>query len=537
MVRPERARSRQSDRALLCLGNGSGGTGFTRPNLYATCFEMPLTLIVQAYKNAQPMQPIAKRFDANGGVIGRGQDADMILPDPDKYISRTHAKILFSSDNYYVCDLGNNPSLVNKRPVGKGKTMQLSDGDKLTIGEYAIQVSIEPEAVIHRQPVMMDDWEDPLAASSVLNVGPALSATDPLGLGLMGGASILPDPLTGALPGASLDKAYRGSESDHVAPESLPFPGAPEPIKVGQGAIPDNWDPMASLLIPSSRPGISRASPVFEPAPVPAPTVQLPAPQLHVPPFSDDSGLFAGIESPVAQTPVPEKVQANLVRPAAVEVVPVPPAAAVPAASVASGDGSGVLESLLKGLGLPGLKVAGRSDQEIAELIGNMLREAVGGTMSVLMARALTKQEVRIDATLIGTSDNNPLKFFPDPQSALTQMITGQWAGYMPPVKAIHAAFDDIKAHELAVMVGMRSALAGVLGRFDPEEIEKRLAEKTVMDKMFAGNRKAKMWDGMVDLYREISSEADNDFQRLFGEKFAEAYKVQVQRLKNGRNL
>jgi FHA domain-containing protein/type VI secretion system protein len=51
------------------------------------------------------------------------------------------------------------------------------------------------------------------------------------------------------------------------------------------------------------------------------------------------------------------------------------------------------------------------------------------------------------------------------------------------------------------------------------------------MDKMMASSRKAKMWDRLVLLYADISREADDDFQRLFGESFANAYEEQIERL------
>jgi type VI secretion system FHA domain protein len=185
----------------------------------------------------------------------------------------------------------------------------------------------------------------------------------------------------------------------------------------------------------------------------------------------------------------------------------------------------------MRGLGLEELNTR-RSAEEIAELAGAMLREATAGTMGVLMGRAMTKRESRLDMTMISAQANNPLKFFPDADSALTQMVNGTMPGYMPAPRAFANAFDDLKAHELAIMAGMRAALAGVLKRFDPAAIETRLQVPTVMDKMLSSNRKAKMWDRMVELYKEMAAEADSDFHRLFGEAFGAAYEEQIDRLK-----
>jgi FHA domain-containing protein/type VI secretion system protein len=43
------------------------------------------------------------------------------------------------------------------------------------------------------------------------------------------------------------------------------------------------------------------------------------------------------------------------------------------------------------------------------------------------------------------------------------------------------------------------------------------------------------MWDRLVELYGEIAREADDDLQRLFGEKFSEAYEEQVARLRQAK--
>lgn len=219
--------------------------------------------------------------------------------------------------------------------------------------------------------------------------------------------------------------------------------------------------------------------------------------------------------------------------PAAVPAPAAPAPAPVPAQTTPASD-TDILKALLRGLGLPNLQL-GRPPTEVAELVGAMLREATAGTIDVLMARALTKKESRIDMTMLAVRANNPLKFFPNAEGALTQMLTGAMAGYMPPLEAMAGAFDDLRAHELAVIAGMRAALGAVLQRFDPAAIESRLAVPSVMDKMLASNRKAKLWDGLVALYGEIARDADDDLQRLFGEKFSEAYEAQVARLRQAR--
>jgi FHA domain-containing protein/type VI secretion system protein len=163
-----------------------------------------------------------------------------------------------------------------------------------------------------------------------------------------------------------------------------------------------------------------------------------------------------------------------------------------------------------------------------------MLREALAGTMGVLRSRSATKREARLEVTMIVARDNNPLKFFPDVDGALAQMLSGRGGGYLSPGEAIGQAFGDIQAHELAVLAGMRAAFAHMLGRFDPAEIAARLPEGGVIDKVLS-NRKARLWDLFVETQAETVREADEDFQNLFGRVFNGAYEAQIEALRTAR--
>lgn len=220
----------------------------------------------------------------------------------------------------------------------------------------------------------------------------------------------------------------------------------------------------------------------------------------------------------------------------AVAPQPLPETHAAPAPAPTGGDGAAVVQALLRGLDLPDLldRHPTLQPEQLAELAGRMLRDAVSGTIDVLQARNEIKRKVGVDYTIIGPQGNNPLKFSPGPEQALRQLLTDASRGYMRGELAVADAFDDLKAHQMATMAGMNAALAGVLQRFDPAHIESRLSTPSVMDKMLASNRKAKLWDLHVEQYRQMTGAADDDFQRLFGKSFSRAYDEQIDRLKNG---
>jgi FHA domain-containing protein len=114
---------------------------------------------------------------------------------------------------------------------------------------------------------------------------------------------------------------------------------------------------------------------------------------------------------------------------------------------------------------------------------------------------------------------------------ALAHLLAPQERGFMSPVRAMQNAYDDLRAHQLAFMAGMRAALAGILTRFNPKRLEKRLTDQTVIDSLLPMNRRAKLWDLFEELFGQISREAEDDFHTLFGKEFLRAYEAQLARL------
>lgn len=500
---------------------------------------MPLILRIHTYRN-QPVPALAPgHFSESGGTLGRSTENTLVLDDPSKYISRTHSKLSFREGAYYLEDLGSNPSVVNDRPVGKGRETMLVDGDRIVIGDYQLEARVQadsvaaplvvplplnnpslplfepPPPVVAPQlpplsfdapiapavaPVTRAAVPDALAGARLLDLGADASFSgsqdDPLGLNLFGSATPLASPAAGfGLHDLNPPNQFRAAQSDHLSPELASFslpPATPRSAVVM--AIPDDYDLLADFA-PSAAP----SAPAASIAPPPA-----------IPAWAPEAFAAPAFASPVQA-----------------------PLGGASFAGQSSGGDSEILQALLRGLGLPDLKLESTGPQ-MAENIGAMLREATSGTMDVLMARALTKKESRMDMTMMAVRSNNPLKFFPNVDSALTQLLSNTMAGYMPPVQAMASAFDDLKAHELSVIAGMRAALSALLQRFDPAQIERRTPPASVMDKMGGGaSRKARMWEQMVEIYGEVATDVD-EVQGLFGDKFSAAYEEQVDRLRRG---
>ncbi|MES2740893.1 MAG: type VI secretion system-associated FHA domain protein TagH [Pseudomonadota bacterium] len=437
---------------------------------------MLLLLQILSYRN-EPLPAAAPGyFSRAGGVLGRSPDNALVLDDPAKLISRAHARVSWREGSYFLEDLGNNPSVVNGRALARGRDIALADGDRIQIGDYQIEAKMTPPPSPPMSP--MSSMAPPAAAvplpSRQASPPDALARARILNLGQPAsdddplGLNLFGTPAPNRLHDLNLAPPCRGAESDHVSPE------------------------LAAMVLP--------------PAAAPAHPMPMPA-------IPDDYDPLADV-APLACAASP---------------TPAPPLASAARMSDAADDE--VFAALLRGLGLPDLKPAG-SPAELAETAGAMLREAVAGTMAVLLARALTKKESRIDMTMMATCSNNPLKFFPHVDGALTQLLTNALAGYLAPVQAVAGAFNDVKAHELAVIAGMRATQAALLERLDPAHIELREPPAGAFDKLAGGAaRKARMWDRMVALHGQLAADLEQARGTL-GERFSSAYEEQVARLR-----
>jgi FHA domain-containing protein len=197
----------------------------------------------------------------------------------------------------------------------------------------------------------------------------------------------------------------------------------------------------------------------------------------------------------------------------------------------ASAQQEALLRAFLTGAGVPELKMPGGLTPQLMNIFGQLLRESTQGTLDLLLARALTKREVRAEVTMIVARENNPLKFSPTAEAALAHLLAPQGRGFMTPLRAMKDAYDDLRSHQLGFMAGMQAALSGVLMRFNPEQLERRLTQKSVMDSLLPMNRRAKLWDLFAEMYSDISKEAEEDFHALFGKEFLRAYEAQIAKL------
>jgi FHA domain-containing protein len=195
-----------------------------------------------------------------------------------------------------------------------------------------------------------------------------------------------------------------------------------------------------------------------------------------------------------------------------------------------------LLTAFLKGARMAGLSAPIQLTPALMETIGMLVYQATAGAMELIATRRITKREIRADVTMVVTQGNNPLKFLPTPEAAMMQMLGPKMPGFMATREAMEDAFDDLRAHEVGVIAGVRAALAEVLRRFDPATLEERLGKGGLLDSLVPAARRAKLWDLFQVQFEQLCREANDDFQSLFGEAFIKAYEDQIEQDRIRRN-
>jgi FHA domain-containing protein len=205
------------------------------------------------------------------------------------------------------------------------------------------------------------------------------------------------------------------------------------------------------------------------------------------------------------------------------------PAPVAPAATPAAGPAAGtshdaLLQALAEGLRMDKVEVPGGLTPEFMETLGRLLREVTQGTIDLLRIRAEAKSKMHANLTMIGSREINPLKAAWDAEVALQHLLAPQRADMLEPQRAMREACDDLRLHDRGLVAGIHAALTGLLARFDPATLEQRLGGNSRFESMMPGGGKARRWDQLVELYGDISVEAEQDFWALFDKEFLKAY-------------
>jgi len=472
---------------------------------------MSLTLKIIAPSKLIPGQIPEYQFDNLGGSIGRKPNNDFILLDPERYISSKHAIIEFHHNKYYITDTSTNGVFVNnsKTPLGSGNSEELMNGDKISIGDFQLLVSLDQVSsdaslgqIINSPAATPPSIDDSFySESSIIDE----NIVDPLAI--LDGSHDISEPQADMSFSASTPDTLSNDEF-HISNENFaddligsPHDNIPEPSPINEpftppGVIPDDWDIMGDSNDNNKN--------------IAQPTPQIPENyQSSIASTFDQNDIFSVL---------------NEHNDASVDSVPVAQSNAVSATD------SSYIDSFLQGAGVDARRLNIEDKHALMEKIGRLTRSSVEGLMIALRARATIKSNFRVNKTTISPVENNPLKFLVTTDDALITLLSDDKAGYMSANEAFNEGFKDLQTHQMALMAGMQATINTIVKQFAPDNLE-RSFDTHGGSGLIPGQKKSKNWDSYVELHAKLSDRLLDDFQNVYGEEFAQAYEMQINKL------
>jgi type VI secretion system protein len=179
--------------------------------------------------------------------------------------------------------------------------------------------------------------------------------------------------------------------------------------------------------------------------------------------------------------------------------------------------------------GLKPRDVEGLPPAQVMEAAGRLLRQATDGLIRLLDARTRVRHQFGVGAqvTRFQAQGNNPLKWTRVPEQALRQLVGEPDKGFLPGAQAVQGAFEDLQAHEVAMLAAMQDALSATVQRFSPDAIKARGQAK---GGILPGAKEAALWRSFETEYRALAAESDAAYLDLFARHFRAAYERAVKK-------
>ena len=231
---------------------------------------------------------------------------------------------------------------------------------------------------------------------------------------------------------ASRRRAADFSEQFIEFPGMQPAGGGASPFGSDPFAEPAGArNPFAEPYVPPPAPPTPRpaAPPVYQETPAPAPVRPAPPPPAAAPPQQmpmPASGESFGSGGPSKASVAEQQFAAQPVP------VPVPPAARGAPSDADQQALMRFIQGLAAGAGVGPEVFSGRDPGEVGFEVGEYMRVAAEQLAQLLRARAAAKAMTKsASRTMVGATDNNPLKFIPTASEAIDVMFSRRRPGYL----------------------------------------------------------------------------------------------------------
>jgi type VI secretion system protein ImpI len=437
---------------------------------------MSLTLAIENVANLPDGGPINIAITGKRGIdIGRDEHLDWTLPDPDRFISGKHCEIRYEAGAYVLTDVSSNGTFLNDAPNRMSAPHRLHNGDRVLIGRYIISVLVEADEAAQEEPASAfvrvfpaDLWDTEEPAPAPIDPRELKPVPDrPKSPDFLDWAMDVFDPLSDQLrkpdgPRRAEDQSWLPPPASDPPPQ--PAPSAPAPRR-------PIWD-----------------SETLESAAVPSETSPLPPPPAP---------------SPIASTPIAPEPWAE---------------------NTTGQSGALFVRRFAEAAGLPPEAIAVQDPEELAALLGGLIKIVAEDVKQLLHARLEAKRLARsANQTTIQTADNNPLKYSPTSRDALRLMFGPPTRSYLGAADALRQSFDDLKRHQIDTLAATQGAVKMLVDDLSPREIEASVEPDRGFLAVLA-SRKAKLWDAYVARWQAKAHNHDDGLIGAFMFYFPQCY-------------
>ena len=379
---------------------------------------MALRLTIISEQSAALGERATLILDKAGGTIGRADDNDWVLPDPNRYISAYHARITYRNGSFIIEDTSTNGLYINDEldPVGRLGPQPLRAGDTLRMGAYRIGVRDSDATVAENSAIVpfsiRPEGDEPGGAQ--LDIGVDLNISELL------------------TNDSDLSAARRAFDpwGNPVADSAL------LQFDTAQKAAPQKPRPAGQSRAAATAAPARAAKAAAKPAAPPAATVP------------------AATANPSATASVPT------LNPAAA-------AKAEAAAAVA-------LEAFCRGAGMDSRRLPGDAQERLLRLAGLLLREALVGIKEL----ARLQREIRKESGLRADADEPERLALQNlaVEELLARLLQGHDQRQLDAVQWLRELFGLASRHDAALMRALRPALVEFTKRLDPSPQNPRTA-------------------------------------------------------------
>jgi len=448
---------------------------------------LKLRIISDQYK--QLGKDSVRLFGVTGGRIGRASDNDWILPDPERYVSSHHAKVVFQGGQWLLEDLSTNGVFINDgdTPLSVSGPRKLKDGDRLRFGDYDVLVSIDerndfppdstgqtPRPVVPRQAAAQKSRPAAMPARKPRHGGSHVG--EDLGEEL---------DITGLFVTRTHNDEDVMAEFDDqpaIQPSTLkPITPVNTPVSLLTELVEE--EPDHEITVTEDKPSedwhmTTRRLQKRDPIPQLSPA----SPAARIDPPRVEPGIRRSAET---------------------------------LAEIQSG-----FDAFCRGAGVETASLSPDAQAKLLTLAGQMLRETVLDLMGALKHRS--DQRARMHAT-DPAQTNNPLKNSAGVEEALRKLLNAH-SRQLGSVEALREAFGDLRNHQLALDAAGQMGLDDLLHRLDPSELQERFDRGLKRNPAAGGANKAKYWELYSEFYPLVNQRDARGLPAVFAEEFARAY-------------